>query len=204
VAKAQVRGRELSRHAAVRYDSGKTYGTSCALGLPRLWSYVTTSALDGLGKGLDADRSNGADRLVKAFLAAREHLVTRCEMLIEHIIPDATLTSVMLGDGELHVVSAGPGRVYLHRRGEPRRLTPREDEPEGLLRAQPVRTSVPLEPGDLVLCGSISAFSMRAIARVASVLEEDPKTPPAVLASLLTEPAATAGVGAAAVVLRIL
>ena len=61
-----------------------------------------------------------------------------------------------------------------------------------------------LEPGDLVLAGSATAFSVRAIAQVVTVLSEDARTGPAVIASLLTEPAGQAGAGAAAAVVRVI
>jgi hypothetical protein len=101
-------------------------------------------------------------------------------------------------------MAAGAGRVYLQRSGQPKRLTSREESSSaGLLRARPSVCSTPVEPGDLVLAGSVTAFSTSSIAKAISVLASDPDTSPAVLASLLTEPAASAGVGAAAVVLRV-
>lgn len=204
VARALVRGRDLGKHETSRLDGGKMYASTTALGLPRLWSFSTRAALDGLRRGVISTTQRGGLRLEQAFVEARDYLAARCETLIEREAPDATLTALMLADGELHVMSSGAARVYLHRRGAPQRLTPREEVSTGLLFAEPVRCNTALEPGDLVLAGSVSAFSVRAVAKVASVLEDDPRTPTAVLASLLSEPAATAGVGAAAIVLRIL
>ena len=97
----------------------------------------------------------------------------------------------------------GTGRVYLHRGGQPQRLTPRDERDEGLLDGVAARCSSPISVGDIVLAGSATAFSVKAIAKLASVLEADPKTPPSVLASLLTEPAGHADVGAVAIALRI-
>ena len=72
-----------------------------------------------------------------------------------------------------------------------------------MLRSAVSHCHVPVEPGDLVMMGSVSAFSMRAISQVVSVLAADPKTAASVIASVLTDPAGQAGVGAAAVVVRI-
>src|SRR5690606_25241288 len=110
---------------------------------------------------------------------------------------------LLFDQGELHVVSAGPVRAYLHRKGKPQRLTPREEPTGGVLRSAVSHCSISLEPGDLVMLGSVSAFSMRAISQVVTVLQSDPKTSPSVIASVLTDPAGQAGVGAAAAVLRI-
>lgn len=203
IAKAEVRGRELARHFVRRLANGKAWAASGALGRPRAWSYATQAALDGFERGLAEDGLRGAPRLDAALRESRRELVGRVNDLIERDVPDATLIGLLLQDGDLHVVTAGPGRVYLHRKGEPQRLTPRDDPPVGLLEAKAATCTVRLDPGDLLMAGSVSAFSTRAIGRVASVLERDSNTPPSVLATLLTEPAAKAGVGAVAVVLRI-
>jgi hypothetical protein len=160
--------------------------------------------LEGFAVGLERQKAGSASqRIGGALEEARQQLTARCEALVEKKMPDATLLGLILDHGELHVACAGPGRVYLHRRGDPKRLTPREDEPEGLMRARPALCREMLEPGDVILAGTVSAFSMRAIGKLASVLESDPKAPTAVLASLLTEPAAKAGLGAAAIALRV-
>jgi hypothetical protein len=203
-AKAKVREVDLARHAAVRLEGGRAYAVSAALALPRLWAYATGAVLDGFAVGLARQKTaNGAQRIGDAIEEARQRLHQRCEALVEKRLPDATLLGLVIDHGELHVACAGPGRVYLHRRGDPKRLTPREDEPEGLLKARPALCREMLEPGDVILAGTVSAFSMRAIGKLASVLEADPKSPTAVLASLLTEPAGKAGLGAAAIALRV-
>lgn len=205
IARADVRSGELTRHVARRYQSGQVYAVSTGLGLPRTWHLSTRAALAGLEKAMaSASEDSPTDRLKAMVNEARTALADQCECLVERILPDATLALLMLADGQLHVMSVGPGRVYIQRAGRPKRLTSRDDIKGGLLRARPSVCSTPLEPGDLVLAGSVTAFSMSSIAKAMSVLNADPETAPAVLASLLTEPAAKAGVGAAAVVLRVL
>lgn len=204
IAKSDVRGGGITRHVARRYEAGRVYAVSTGLGLPRTWPLSTTAALEGFEKALaGGDGDEPAQRLKTSVDAARASLADQCERLVERVLPDATLVALMLSQGQLHVVSVGPGRVYIHRSGRPKRLTSREETSGGLLRARPSMCSAPLEPGDLVLAGSVTAFSMSSIAKAMSVLTADPDTAPSVLASVLTEPAAKAGVGAAAVVLRV-
>lgn len=204
VARADLRGGELTRHTARRYESGRCFAVSTGLGLPRTWALSIDATLEGFERGLTGSVGVAPEeRLRLAVTEARASLAHWCDHLIERLLPDATLAALLLADGHLHVMSAGPGRVYIQRAGRPKRLTGREESQGGLLRARPSVCSAPLEPGDLVLAGSATAFSMSAIAKAMSVLSAAPDTPPAVLASLLTEPATKAGVGAAAIVLRI-
>jgi hypothetical protein len=202
-ARAEVRSGELARHVACRCDSGRAFAVSSGIGLPRTWHLTTSVVLDGFAEGLLQVRTRDMDGLTEAYEHARERLRKRCDELLEKMIPDASLTAVSIGPTDLDVLSVGPGRVYLHRSGQPQRLTPRDETETGVLRGTAAKCSVPIEPNDIVLIGSSTAFSVKSIAKLASVLEADPKTTPSVLASLLTEPAAAAGVGAAAIVFRI-
>ncbi len=206
VVKAQVRKGQLTEHTAERFESGRIFAVAGGLGLPRTWAYATGALLGGFERALEASRAeaaSGAPRLLAAAERARAALADACERLVERDLPDASFAAVALERGELHVVSAGPVRVYLQRAGKPQRLTPREDAPFGILRARVAHLSQPVEPGDLVLVGSATSFSVQAIARVVAVLAEDGRTAPAVIASLLTDPAGRAGVGAAAAVARV-
>jgi hypothetical protein len=205
VARAHVREGELTRHAAERYEGGRVFAIASGLGLPRTWWIANGAVLRGLERGLDESRTDkrGVERLVHACDRARAELAETCDHLVEKALPDAALAAVLFDAGELHVVSAGPARVYLHRSGKPQRLTPREETASGVLRARLAHCSAMLEPGDLVMAGSATAFSVKSIAQVVSVLQQDSRTPPAVLASLLTDPADQAGMGAAAIVMRV-
>lgn len=204
IARADVRQGALTRHVARRLDAGRTYAVATGLGLPRTWGISTAAVLAGFEKGLEESKgSEPGQRLKQSISQARASLAEHCDRLVERILPDATLVALMLADGQLHVMSVGAGRVYVQRSGRPQRLTAREESNTGLLRARPSVCATPIEPGDLVLAGSVTAFSMSSIAKAMSVLSADPDTAPSVLASLLTEPAGKAGVGAAAVVLRV-
>lgn len=205
VTRTTVREGELARHAAVRLDGGRAFVVATGLGLPRTWPLATGSILAGFELGLEETRSkgpHGSGRALHCAERARVALAEQCDRLVERQLPDGAFVALLVEHGELHVVSAGPVRAYLHRKGKPQRLTPREEPAGGVLRAAVSHCNLSLEPGDLVMMGSVSAFSMRSISQVVSVLQSDPKTSPSVIASVLTDPAGQAGVGAAAIVLR--
>jgi hypothetical protein len=204
IARTDVRSGRLTRHVARRYEAGRAYAVTTGLGLPRTWGFSTDAVLEGFERGLtDTKGTDPMERLKTAVGRARAALASTCDHLVERLLPDATLAALVLAEGQLHVMSIGPGRVYVQRDGRPKRLTSREESSCGILRARPSVCATPLEPGDLVLAGSVTAFSTTSVAKAMSVLSADPTAAPAVLASLLTEPAAKAGVGAAAVVLRV-
>lgn len=203
LSRAEVGAGALARHAARRLDNGRTFVVVEGIGAPRTWGLILEATLDGFARGLEGSDQRGAERLEDAFFEARESLAKLGETIIERVLPDAMIVAVSIDKGELHVLSAGKGRAYLHRRGRAQRLTPREDLDKGLLEAVTGRASTHLEPDDVVLVGSLSAFSTRSIEKLSSVLGADQKTAPAVLADVLTEPATRAGAGAAAIVLRV-
>jgi len=200
---AKVRDGALHRHDGGRYGGGRAFATAYGLGLPRTWRISTDSVLSGFEHGLAASPRRGGDRLKDAYAACRESLSARADALIERVVPDAAFVAVLLDAGQLYVTATGAVRVYLHRRGKPRRLTDRNEDPRGMLAGSPMTMNLALEPSDIVLLGSASAFSAKAIEKLASVLNADHDTPPTVIASLLTEPAAQAGAGAAAIVFRV-
>ncbi|UJR79674.1 hypothetical protein [Sandaracinus amylolyticus] len=212
ITRTTVREGEISRHAGTRFEGGRAYAVATGLGLPRSWPMATSAILVGFERGLEETRTKqgpppagltGAGRALHCAERARASLADLCEQLVERSLPDASFVALLVEHGDLHVVSAGPTRAYLHRRGKPQRLTPREEPAGGVLRSAVSHCHVVLEPGDLLMMGSVSAFSMRAISQVVSVLQADPRTAPAVIASVLTDPAGQAGVGAGAVVMRV-
>jgi hypothetical protein len=206
VVKAQVREGHLSRHAAVRFEIGRVFAVVTGLGLPRTWQYAMNALIEGFERGLEETKGQerlGSERLLVVADRARSQLAEACDHLVERNLPDVAFAALSVDRGELHVVSAGAVRVYLQRAGKPQRLTPRDEAPGGILRSRVAHCGAPLEPGDLVLAGSATAFSVRAIAQVVTVLQQDPRTSPAVIASLLTDPAGQAGAGAAAAVIRV-
>lgn len=204
IAPAEVRGHPLPRHGIGRYEGGRAFAVATGIGRPRGWSIARRHVLRGLGEGLAHSKSvSPAERLRMAITSARAALVDACNALVEREVPDAGIVALLLSGGAAHVAVVGDGRVYLHRQGRPQRLTPRDQRPEGLLDGEVIVAESALDPNDLLLLGSASAFSEAAISRVGGVLQTDAEAPPAALASLLTEPARKAGVGAAALAIRI-
>jgi hypothetical protein len=205
VVRATVREGQIGRHAAVRFEVGRVFAVATGLGPPRSWPYALQALLSGIDRGLEETRNKvtGNERLLAVADRGRAALAEACDQLVERTLPDVAMVVLSVDGGELHVVSAGAVRVYLHRAGKPQRLTPRDEPVGGILRSRVAHCASSLEPGDLVLAGSTTAFSIRAISQVVSVLQQDPRTPPSVLASVLTEPAGQAGAGAAAAVLRV-
>lgn len=204
IAPAEVRGHAIPRHGIGRYEGGRAFAVATGIGRPRGWSIARKHVLRGLGEGLASSSAiSPGDRLRTAVTAAREALIDACNALVEREVPDAGLVVLLLSGGSAHVAVVGDGRVYLQRRGNPQRLTPRDQPAEGLIEGEVVVAETVLDPNDLLLIGSASAFSEAAISRVGGVLQSDANAPPAALASLLTEPARKAGVGAAALAIRI-
>jgi hypothetical protein len=198
-----VREHELARHAAARLDAGRAFLVATAEGWPRLWGLLLDAATGGFEEGLKAAGAlRGVERLRTAMNAARVALDARSAAIIERMPHDVALLGALIDAGELHVHRAGLPRAYLHRAGKTDRITPRDEPAHGLLGGAAHESSLLLDPGDLVLLGSATAFSTHSVGRVASVLSQDPNAPPSVVATLLTEPADRAGAGAAAIVLR--
>lgn len=205
VARTRVRIRELKRHGARRLDDGQTFVVASALGLPRLWHYTLAGVLDGFEVGLSRPNDGKpSTRLYNGLRAAREALAARADALVERRAPDASLQCLCVEAGELHALAAGPGRVYLHRgKGRPERLSPREAGTEGLLRGTPAWCSKPLQGGDLIMTGSLSAFSQTAVSHVGEVLKREPGITPKAVTSMLIEPAEKSGTGAVALAIRV-
>ena len=204
IAPVEIRGRPIPRHGVARYEGGRAFAVATGIGRPRAWSIARKHVLAGLGEGLaSASSLSPRDRLRAAVATARDTLIDACNQLVEREVPDAGLVALLLGGGAAHIAVVGGGRVYLQRRGKPQRLTPRDQPAEGLIEGEIALSEIMLDPNDLLLVGSASAFSEAAIHRIGAVLQSDASAPPAVLASLLTEPARKAGVGAAALAIRI-
>jgi len=205
VAPATVRGHEVARHGAYRHPGGQLFALAEAKGLPRLWSLALDTVLGGFeGSVREMGRdASVAERLEEALRGARRGLRQSHGQLVERLLPDAALLGIDVSGSAVEVLGAGDARTYVHRDGETQRLTPRDRPSDALLRGTPFRSRLELRPGDVILAGTETAFSQVAVGRVANVLAETPDTHVSVLADLLTEPAARAGVGAVAVVLRV-
>lgn len=203
IARAKLRKATVVRSIAERLDGGRSFLVAQPMGRPRLWAPSTSAVLEGFTAGISrAKDTRGTEKLRTAIGEARDRLVARCETLIERDLPDVGLVAAVLDGTELHVHALGPCRAYLHRRRRTERVTSRDEEPGGLLVRASFEAKIALEPGDLVLLGTLTAFTSTAVQRVSGVLEHDPETAAQVVAQLLTEPAEQAGTGAAVAVIR--
>lgn len=203
VAKAEVRGTLMRRHEALRFRHGSVHAIAYADGWPRLWSFGLDAAVAGFRDFIKGDDSHGDDLLKLGLSAARGALVHACNTLVERRVPDAHFCALQIVASQVRVSCSGNCRVYVHRGNRPQRITTRDVAAGGLLNSETLHYEHSIEPGDLILAGSESAFSTAAVSRVAAVIQDDANTSSAVLASLLTEPARKAGVGAVAVAIRI-
>jgi hypothetical protein len=209
ITKARVRGGMLRQHEALVLEEGRTLVLVTALSAPRLWGYMLEAALSGFSEGL-ARPSDGrvSTRLHQGFDGAQRRVQARVEALIERRRPDVGLMALSLESGSpdsagtLHVLCLGPGRAYLQRRGNMRRLSPRDDRPEGVLKASPTWCAEPLEPSDLLFGGSLTAFSEEALEQLRAEFSGGRLVSPEKLVQDLNRPAADGGIGAAAFAFR--
>ncbi|MCA9575682.1 MAG: hypothetical protein R3B40_08790 [Polyangiales bacterium] len=205
---ATVHDHAIARHGLVKLGDGRAFVLTTGIGQPRTWGFTREPLVAGFEAGLEEGAQMGPkERVRHAFGAARARLVTCCNALIEQRVPDSSLAALVLLDDSAHVISVGRVRAYLWRRGEHQRLTPdNEGDPgsaTGVLHGEPAHAQVALEPRDVLMLGSTTAFSPSAVAKVASVMQADAETPVSILATLMTEPAKATGAGAAAVVARV-
>jgi hypothetical protein len=208
ITKARVRGGMLRQHEALVLDEGRTLVLVTALSAPRLWGFMLDAALSGFCEGLERP-SDGrvSTRLHQGFDTAQRRVQARVDGLIERHRPDVGLLALSLEAtpataGTLHVLCLGPGRAYLQRRGNMRRLSPRDDRPEGLLKATPTWCAEALEPSDLLFGGSLTAFSEETLEELRVEFSGGRLVSPDKLVQDLNRPAADGGIGAAAFAFR--
>jgi hypothetical protein len=84
-----------------------------------------------------------------------------------------------------------------------RRLTPRDDRSEGLLKAPSSAHTERVEAGDLVVAGSLTAFCDESLERLGTALARDHLLPPHAVIELLNASPAAARRGVSSLALRI-
>lgn len=189
----------LRQHELRVLDDGRTVVLATALSAPRLWGYMLDAALSGFLEGLERPHDGRAStRLHQAFDGAQKRTRARVEGLIERRPSDVGLLAMSLDANILHVLCLGPARAYLHRRRQIRRLSPRDDRAEGVLKAAPTWCAEELEQGDLLFAGSLSAFGEESLSSLRAQLEGGYLLSPRKIAEDLNKSAANAGIGAAA------
>ena len=203
---AHVRDREIDRHAVHELAGARGFLITSGLGPPRGWSFTHAPLAEGFERGLVENAAvPPRPRVRNAFDAARDELAERVGALIERRVPDAAALALYFEGGNAHIIAAGHVRAYLWRAGEHRRLTADHDATptRGILYEEAGHTEIALEPGDVMLLGTGSAFSQKSVPKLAAVIRADPETSVGILATLMTEPARELGTGAAAVALRV-
>jgi hypothetical protein len=209
ITKARIREGLLRQHAIQIFPAGEpgaseTIVLATALSAPRLWGFMLDAALAGFAEGLGRPSDGRAStRLHQAFDGAQRRVRARAEGLIERRPPDVGLLALGLDGKILHVLCLGPARAYLQRRRSIRRLSPRDDRAEGVLKAAPTWCAEETEPGDLLMAGSLTAFSEQALAPLRTQMESGFALPPRKIVEDLNKPAAAQGLGAAAFAFRV-
>lgn len=201
---ARVGEGRLRQHDASAFDGGSGMLLLSALGPPRLWGHVLDATLDGFAEGLARPHDGRTStRLHQGFDAAQKRARARVDALLDRRPPDVGLLALGCDGPLLHVVCAGPQCAFVWRAGELRRLTPSDDRALGLLRAPPSWSVEAIEPGDLLLAGSLSACTSASLKRLCDTLALDPTRPLGRLIPTLNESAVEAGLACAAAGLRI-
>src|SRR5687767_10219731 len=131
--RAKVARGMLRQHELLVLEGGRTLVLFSAFGVPRLWGYALDSATSGFHEGFGRPHDGRAStRLHQALDGAQRVLRTRVDALIERRVPDVGLLAVSVEGTKLHVLSAGPARVYVRHPTMTRRLTPKEERAEGM------------------------------------------------------------------------
>jgi hypothetical protein len=206
--KARIREASLPQHAIRVFPASasesETIVLATALSAPRLWGFMLDAALAGFEEGLARPNDGRAStRLHQAFDGAQKRVRARAEGMIERRLPDVGLLALALDGRILHVLCLGPARAYLQRRRSIRRLSPRDDRAEGVLKAAPTWCAEETEAGDLLMAGSLTAFSDQALGPLRTQMEGGFALPPRKVVEDLNKPAAAQGLAAAALAFRL-
>jgi hypothetical protein len=204
VKRAKIAGGELRQHDVYMLDQRRTLVMGVALGPPRLWNYLLEVALLGFVEGYEQPHDGRAcTRLNQGLRAAQQRLKVRAEALIERRMPDVGLLAFGLEGPQVHVVSAGPLRVYLHQQRGSRRLGPDTESAAGVLKGVSSWSSERVRPGDLLFAGSLTACSPSAVAELDSALASEHAPAPHEIVTLLNRTPAANGTAALAVAMRV-
>jgi len=194
----------LSEHKVRDFGEGRIFALVSAMGPPRLWARSLDAALDGFAQGIARPHDGSmSSRLHQGLHAARAMLKERTSMLIERRTADVSLLAIGLDGQLLHAVAVGPCRAFVRRAKKLRRLTPKEDRAEGLLRATPAFCAETLLHGDLIICGSLNACSEASLSALHERIQTDAGASPEALVNILNEHAAARGLGAASLIVAI-
>jgi hypothetical protein len=202
--RARVVQGALRQHELLTLAGGHTIVLLSAIGVPRLWGYALDSAARGFLEGFSRPHDGRAStQLHQGLDGAQRCLRTRVDALIERRVPDVSLLAVAVEDTKLHVLSVGPSRLYVRHPTTTRRLTPREDRAEGILKAGPAWCAEQAEKGALLFGGAHTAFLDHAQDSLARLVNVRTALEPEQVVNALNAQAVASGLGVAAFALRI-
>lgn len=194
---APVFHRGLRQYDARSFENGRMFALFGAMGPPKLWGYALDAAMRGFEEGLARPHDGSmSSRLHQALDGARSRLRLRISMLIERRTADVTLVALGFDGPIVHVLCVGPGRAYVRRAKKLRRLSPREERAEGLLRATPAFCAETLLSGDVIIAGSLSACSELSLSALQEAFGKTRDLAPEQIVKLLNEQAGARGLGA--------
>lgn len=195
---------ELRQSDVRSFADGRVLSLASALGPPRLWGYGLDAVFAGIAEGLERPHDGRLiTQLHQAFEGARQRLRSQVDALVERHRCDVGLALLALDASSLHVLCAGPVRAYLRRLDTVRRLTPNDDRSEGLLKVPASAHTERVEPGDLVVAGSLTAFCDESLQRLGTALAHDHLLPPHTVIELLNASAAGSRRGVSSLALRV-
>lgn len=154
----------------------QSYLLLSAMGVPRLWNSVITAAKDGalgyqIGIKQKRNRVDGHGLCVSikdALIKAAEHWQKESEW-------ELGVAFLQKDEGHMHVFTAGPCRIYLHRGQATTRLSQGGEDAVGILQTRDMRRTMEVHPGDWFIVGSQSAFSQEGIVQAKKYLENEVK-----------------------------
>jgi hypothetical protein len=194
----------LRQHELITFDGGNTVVLFSAFGVPRLWGYALDSAVRGFHEGFTRPHDGRTStRLHQGLDGSQRVLRARVDALIERRVPDVGLLAVAVEGTKLHVLSAGPARVYIRHPTMTRRLTPKEERAEGMLKAGPAWCAEQAEVGALLFGGAHTAFLDSSRDTVARLMDARVPPDPRSVVAALNAQAVEKGLGVAAFAMRL-
>jgi hypothetical protein len=200
---AKVRTAGLRQHDVYMLDEGRTLLLGVALSPPRLWTYLLDVTLIGFLEGYEQPHDGRpSTRMHQGLRCAQQRLRARAEALIERRPPDVGLLVLSVEGSVLHILAAGPLRAFVHQHRS-RRLGPREESGAGILKGPSSWSAEQVAAGELVYAGSLSACTPESVGEVDSLLSVDPAAPAQEVVEVLNRTAASNGLAALAVAMRV-
>jgi hypothetical protein len=200
VQRARVGSAALRRYDVRPLEAEPALVIGLALAPPRLWGYLLDCTLAGFAEGYTRPHDGRvATRIHQGLRAAQAALRGRIEGLLDHRSADVALLALACEGPLVHALGVGALSAYVCRARGVRAISTHAQRNEGMLKAEPVWSSLPVEPGDLVLAGPSAQLTEPTLERVrASGLDRSrPSVDPHEVASWLTSDESSQGAAVA-------